>query len=72
MCNNPIPHPELTGGQPMHHKGLSEQNGLTLCGKHNAFPSLEQALDDLGVEGPVAIPASRMCPDCTHIRTRLN
>lgn len=74
MCNNPLAHPEMTSGQPLGRRGLTE--GATLCGKHNAeFPTLEDALEYMGVPKGVEIlgaPPDRVCPACTHIRTRLN
>lgn len=79
MCNNPMAHPELTGGEPVGRRGLSQ--GTTLCGKHNpAHPTLEDYLESIGL--PTPSPAvrqratgpglSRTCADCAHILSRLN
>lgn len=74
MCSNPLAHPEMTGGQPLARRGLSQ--GTTLCGKHNAaLPTLEDALEYMGIPVTtvvIGLPPERVCTDCTHIRSRLN
>lgn len=76
MCNNPIAHPELTGGLPIARKGIDSP---TLCGQHNeGTPTLEEVLAEFaGIDlarhtKVVGIPPGRVCSGCDHIAQRLN